>query len=104
MMRVRDLRFGTVDAWPPMWRAVPGRRFVLGDEGVLLGVRVRSRDSLILRILAHGEEYEGLFVWDGRPSPHLLAEIMNAAAGKAIREIGDLRLPDETWPRDFPTG
>jgi len=41
-MRIRDLRFGTVNAWPPCWRARPGIPSPLGEGGTLGGVRVAS--------------------------------------------------------------
>jgi hypothetical protein len=103
-MRVRDLKFGTINAWPPTWRAVPGRQFVFGEQGVLVAVRVRSRDSLTVHILANDQEYEGLLVWDGRPSPRFLADLLNGATGKSIQEIGELRIPDEAVSREALDG
>jgi hypothetical protein len=92
-MRVRDLKFGRVNAWPPTWRAFPGRRFAIGEEGVLLGARARSRDSVVILMLHDHEEHEGLLVWDGPPSPAALATLLNQAAGKSMREVGELDLP-----------
>ena len=93
-MRIRDLKFGTVKAWPPAWRALPGRRFVLGEEGILAEARVRSRDSITIRILHDDEEHYGLFAWDGPPASQVLADLLNGATGRSIREVGDLTLPD----------
>lgn len=92
-MRVRDLRFGMVNAWPPSWRALPGMPFPLGEDGILAGAHVRSRDSVMIRIVYDDREHEGLFVWDGPPSPSVLAALLNGAAGRPIREVGDLKIP-----------
>jgi hypothetical protein len=35
-MRVRDLKFGRINVWPPLWRALPGRTFPVGEEGTLV--------------------------------------------------------------------
>lgn len=92
-MRVRDLRFGMVNAWPPCWRALPGMLSPLGEEGILVGARVRSRDSVTIRIVYDDREQEGLVVWDGPPSSSVLADLLNGAAGRPIREVGDLQIP-----------
>jgi hypothetical protein len=92
-MRVRDLRFGLVNSWPPSWTARPGTRCPLGEEGILRGARVRSRDSVMVRIFYDDHEHEGLFVWDGPPLPSVLADLLNGAAGRPINEVGDLEIP-----------
>lgn len=91
-MRVRDLRFGTVNAWPPCWRARPGIPSPLGEGGTLAGVRVRSADSIMIRIFYDDREHDGLFAWDGPPSPSVLADLLNGAAGRPIEEVGDLEI------------
>jgi hypothetical protein len=92
-MRVRDLKFGTVNAWPPIWRTLPGRGFAIGEEGILLGARVRWSGSLMVRMRSGQEEHEGLLTWDGPPAPQAFAELLNRSAGKSIADIGDLPLP-----------
>ena len=92
-MRVRDLKFAMVNAWPPSWRTLQGTRFPLGEDGILVGARVRSRDSLTIRIAYDDREYEGLFIWGGPPSGSVLAALLNCAAGRPIREVGDLEIP-----------
>lgn len=92
-MRVRDLRFGGVNAWPPCWRARPGILSPLGEGGILAGVRVRSPHSIMVQILYDDREHEGLFVWEGPPSPSVLAELLSGAAGSPIKEVGDLEIP-----------
>lgn len=92
-MRVRYLRFGGVNTWPPCWRALPGLLSPLGEEGILVGARVRSRDSVTIRIVYDDREQEGLIVWDGPPSPSVLAALLNRAAGRPIREVGALEIP-----------
>jgi hypothetical protein len=93
-MRIRDLKLGRVKAWPPVWKAAAGKRFLLGEEGVLAEARVRSYDSLTIRVHHGGEEHVGLFVWDGPPSPQVLADLMNRAVGKSMADVGHLDLPD----------
>lgn len=92
-LRVRDLRFGAAEAWPPTWRALPGRPLAAGEDGVLSRARVRSHRSVMIHIAADGVEHEGLLVWDGPPSPTVLVDVLNRAAGKTIRDIADLLLP-----------
>lgn len=97
-MRIRDLRLGRIKAWPPVWKATGGKRLVLGEEGILEEARARSYDSVTIRIRHDNEEHLGLFVWDGPPSPQVLADLMNRAAGATMHEIGDLHLPDVVAP------
>jgi hypothetical protein len=92
-MRVRDLRFGGVNAWPPCWRARPGILSPLGEGGILASVRVRSRDSVVIRIVDDDREHDGLLVWDGLPSASVLADLLNGAAGRPIDEVGNLEIP-----------
>jgi hypothetical protein len=92
-MRVRDLKFGMVNAWPPSWKTLQGMRFPLDEDGILVGARVRSRDSITIRIVYDDREYDGLVVWGGPPSAFVLADLVNCAAGRPIREVGDLQIP-----------
>lgn len=39
------------------------------------------------------EEHEGLFIWDGPPTSEALAELLNQATGRSLRDVGDLYVP-----------
>jgi hypothetical protein len=93
-MCIRDLKLGRVKAWPPVWKAAADKRLLLGEEGILAKARVRSYDSLTIRVHHDGEEHAGLFVWDGPPSPQLLADLMNRAVGNSMADVGNLDLPE----------
>jgi hypothetical protein len=92
-MRIRDLKFGSVNAWPPAWKARPGRTCPVGEEGTLVGALARLPASVMIRIVYDGAVHDGLLAWDGPPSPQALADVLNRAAGKRIRDVGDLPLP-----------
>lgn len=93
-MRVRDLKFGRINAWPPSWRARSDVWVPLGQEGILVRADVRSSTSLIVLVRHENQDCEGLLNWDGPPKSAALAAHLNRFAGWALLDVGKLWIPD----------
>ena len=104
-MKIRDLvrQIGsvTVPAWPPrLWTPEPYTRWTVlptPDDGVLRAVMHPENDVLLrLTMRFAAENYIGLLVWDGSPTPSVLEQLLSANVGRAIRAIGDLEIETGT--------
>ena len=83
--------------WPPMWAGSydPGDIFPVGEEGVLIDVKITGAEStmplhLTLRIEHRGNTSSGLLCCDETEIIPRLHEILKACIGWPIGQIGDL--------------
>ena len=94
MMRVSDLRYGGVPAWPPAWTSSlpPTHSLATTLDSILRSARVRGA-GVDIEIEIDGERYHGLLLWDGQPSADVVVRALQMFVGRALRDAGEGVIP-----------
>ena len=86
-MRISDLRYGGVAAWPHAWTSsVPVARFLTGHiEAILEGVTVKH-GGVEVEMTVEGDTIRGLLLWDGAPAPVAVKEALDGFIHRPLGE------------------
>jgi hypothetical protein len=112
VMRIRDLKWRGIPAWPPEWRISDEGA---GEEGVLKNVQLRNYliPSCVLIKASHlGDDRIGIIVLEDSAHLKILSNKLKENIGKPLTEIGDLEIdfglflprkgPKQARPRTTP--
>jgi hypothetical protein len=111
-MRIRDLQWKGIPAWPPEWWTTDQGG---GEDGFLETVNIRKdpRLSCISMMVNHlGSERRGIMVLENLAHLDILYHKLKENIGKPLREIGNLEInfgfsvprkgPKQVRPRTTP--
>jgi hypothetical protein len=93
-MRVRDLQWKGLPIWPPEWVEILESRGV-GEEGFLLGVRLRRLHNsayLSLEVGCQGSTRLGVILLEEPAHFLALHDKLQKNIGKPLAEIGNLEM------------
>jgi hypothetical protein len=91
-MRIRDLQWKGIPAWPPEWWTTDQGG---GEDGFLETVNIRKdpRLSCISMVVNHfGSERRGIMILDDPAHLYILYRKLKENIGKQLGEIGDLEI------------
>lgn len=90
-MKVSDLRYGGVPAWPPAWTSsVPGAGVLTGQiDPILKGVTVKHGGLEIEMGIEDDTTIRGLLLWDGGVSPVAVKDALDGFLNRPLREAAD---------------
>jgi hypothetical protein len=91
-MRIRDLQWQGMPAWPPEWWISDEGA---GETGRLKTVQLRSDQSpaCISIVASHlGDDRNGIIILDDPAHLEILCDKLKANVGKPLTEIGDLTI------------
>jgi hypothetical protein len=92
VMRIRDLKWRGIPAWPPEWWISDEGA---GEEGVLENVQLRNYliPSCVLIKASHlGYDRTGIIVLEDSAHLKILSNKLKENIGKPLTEIGDLEI------------
>lgn len=91
-MRIRDLKWKGIPAWPPAWWISDEGA---GEEGVLKNVQLRNSliPSCVSIVASHlGDDRTGIIVLEDSAHLEILCNKLKENIGKQLTEIGDLEI------------
>lgn len=94
-MKVRELRYGLMSAWPPTFGAAygPGDTFPVGAVGTLKAVQPsRGMAGVHVQIEYEGRTWTGMMQWDGKPSVKRMVVVLEQHVGEELRTLGDIEV------------
>jgi hypothetical protein len=93
-MKVSDLSYGGVQAWPPAWTSsLPATSVLVGQVEPLLTRVAVSGVGLDIEITIEGNTFRGRLLWDGPPAPHELKQLLDGYVNRPLREAGEANIP-----------
>jgi hypothetical protein len=91
VMRIRDLKWKGIPAWPPEWGfAEEG----VGEEGVLKDVQLRNDQLACIYVLASHLDHSrnGVILLEDPAHLKILCQKLKESIGKRLSEVGDLKI------------
>jgi len=97
-MKLRDLRLGSVPAWPPAWGR-PGHDSPSGRICVLNSAEIspESRRAVRVEIEGDGIQFWGTMIWDEDPSVERVLAALRDHIGADVATLADIDI-DQTSP------
>jgi hypothetical protein len=93
-VKISDLRYGGVAAWPPAWTSsLPDARFLTGHlDAHLTRVGVKGA-GLEIEMVVEDTLVSGLLFWDGVPAPLDVKYALDGFLHRSVREAGSAHIP-----------
>ena len=92
-MKVAELRYGGVAAWPPAWTSSLPSAIMTGHVEAFLRAVALKNGGVAVEIGVDETRYRGQLMWDGPPQPLVLKHLFERSLGSTLTQVGELTIP-----------
>jgi hypothetical protein len=93
-VKVSDLTYGGVQAWPPVWiSSLPATTVLVGQEEPILTRVAVSGVGLDVEVTIGRSSFRGRLLWDGPPAPQELKPLLDGFVNRPLRDAGEATIP-----------
>jgi hypothetical protein len=93
-VKISDLRYGGVPAWPPAWTSsLPAARYLTGRLDALLRRVAVKGAGLEIEVFVEDTPVSGLLFWDGVPAPRDVKYALDGFLHQSVRQAGSAHIP-----------